>query len=55
MASAYKDNLISVEAGLKYFILGSLASCFILFGMVLLYGFAGTLNFLDLQLLCFEK
>jgi NADH-quinone oxidoreductase subunit N len=33
------------EAGIKYFILGTLASIFILFGSSLLYGFTGTIEF----------
>jgi NADH-quinone oxidoreductase subunit N len=41
----------SIEAGLKYFILGALSSGILLFGMSLLYGFTGLTNFLDLMLL----
>ncbi len=33
------------EAVLKYFILGAVASCFILFGISFIYGFSGTTNF----------
>lgn len=43
-ASQKKSNL-SVEASLKYFILGSIASGFILFGSSILYGVSGSLNF----------
>ena len=35
----------SAEAGLKYFILGALASGILLYGVALLYGFSGTTNF----------
>ena len=35
----------SAEAGLKYFVLGALASGILLFGMSLVYGFAGTTSF----------
>src|SRR3546814_19887363 len=35
----------SSEAGLKYFILGALASGILLFGVSLLYGFSGTTDF----------
>ena len=35
----------SVEAGLKYFVLGALASGILLFGISLTYGFAGTTSF----------
>jgi NADH-quinone oxidoreductase subunit N len=35
----------SAEAGLKYFVLGALASGIMLYGISLLYGFTGTMNF----------
>lgn len=38
------QSAFSTEGGIKYFILGSLASSFILFGMSLIYGFTGSLN-----------
>jgi len=41
----------SIEAGLKYFILGALSSGFLLFGASLIYGFTGMTNFLDLMIL----
>jgi len=41
----------SIEAGLKYFILGALSSGLLLFGSSLLYGFTGLTNFLDLTVL----
>jgi proton-translocating NADH-quinone oxidoreductase chain N len=41
----------SIEAGLKYFILGALSSGILLFGSSLLYGFTGLTNFLDLTVL----
>lgn len=41
----------SVEAGLKYFILGAISSGFLLFGASLIYGFTGMTNFLDLMIL----
>ena len=45
LASIQRDSLRSTEAGLKYFVLGSLASGITLFGMSLVYGFTGTLQF----------
>jgi NADH-quinone oxidoreductase subunit N len=45
MASYERDNLKSTEAGLKYFVLGSLASGMMLFGISLIYGFSGTIGF----------
>jgi len=41
----------STEAGLKYFILGAFSSGLLLFGCTLIYGFTGTTNFSDLQLI----
>lgn len=43
VASQRKDGL-AVEAAVKYFIMGALASVFILFGMSLLYGLTGNLD-----------
>ena len=45
LASMSRDSLKSTEAGLKYFVLGALASGMLLFGASLVYGFAGTTNF----------
>jgi NADH-quinone oxidoreductase subunit N len=45
LASFSRDHAKSSEAGLKYFVLGSLASGMMLFGMSLVYGFAGTTGF----------
>lgn len=41
LASFHRDSARSAEAGLKYFILGALASGLLLYGMSLVYGFAG--------------
>ncbi|GBR07774.1 NADH-quinone oxidoreductase subunit NuoN [Acetobacter oeni] len=40
-----RDRLGAAEAGLKYFILGSLASGLLLYGMSLVYGYAGTMEY----------
>jgi len=45
LAAFDRDNPRPAEAGLKYFILGSLASGMLLYGASLIYGFAGTTNF----------
>ncbi len=45
MASIMRNDLKSTEAGLKYFVLGALASGMLLYGSSLVYGFAGTTNF----------
>ena len=45
LAAFLRDDARSAEAGLKYFVLGALASGILLFGMSLTYGFAGGTNF----------
>jgi NADH-quinone oxidoreductase subunit N len=48
LASLKRYSFYSTEAGIKYFVLGSIASCFLLLGISLVYGFLGTTNFVDL-------
>ena len=55
LASFKIYNNYSTEAGLKYFILGAFSSGLLLFGCSLIYGFTGTTNFHDLQLLFVTK
>lgn len=45
VAAIRRDTLRSSEAGLKYFVLGALSSGILLYGVSLVYGFAGTTNF----------
>jgi len=45
LASYRRSDARSAEAGLKYFVLGSLASGILLYGISLLYGFTGTTDF----------
>jgi NADH-quinone oxidoreductase subunit N len=45
LASYRRSDERSAEAGLKYFVLGALASGILLYGVSLLYGFTGTTNF----------
>jgi NADH-quinone oxidoreductase subunit N len=45
LASFARDSVRSTEAGLKYFVLGAVASGMLLYGASLVYGFAGTTNF----------
>ncbi len=49
MAAFKKDSSFSVDAGLKYFILGAFSSSLFLFGSSILYGVSGTTNFEDLK------
>ena len=48
LAASNRDNLLSAEAGVKYFVLGALASGIFLFGCSLVYGFSGTADFAKL-------
>lgn len=45
MAAFRRDTLRSSEAGLKYFVLSALSSGLLLYGISLVYGFAGTTGF----------
>ncbi|MHC8493819.1 NADH-quinone oxidoreductase subunit NuoN [Thalassospira sp. SM2505] len=45
VAAIRRDTVRSTESGLKYFILGSIASGILLYGMSMVYGFTGTTNF----------
>jgi NADH-quinone oxidoreductase subunit N len=45
LASYRRMDDRSAEAGLKYFVLGALASGILLYGISLLYGFTGTMSF----------
>lgn len=45
LAAFRRDHAASSEAGLKYFVLGAMASAILLYGLSLLYGAAGTTQF----------
>jgi NADH-quinone oxidoreductase subunit N len=45
LAAYRRSDERSAEAGLKYFVLGALASGILLYGISLLYGFTGTMSF----------
>lgn len=49
MASFKKESAFSIDAGLKYFILGAFSSGLFLFGSSILYGIGGSTNFEDLK------
>ena len=51
LATLNKDSHSSVSAGLKYFLLGGLSSCFILLGAGLIYSYTGLTNFESLYTL----
>jgi NADH:ubiquinone oxidoreductase subunit 2 (subunit N) len=45
LATFYKESRIVTAAGLKYFLLGALSSCFILLGSAFIYAFSGLTKF----------
>ncbi len=45
---ARRRRLLSQEAAVKYFLLGAFASAFFLYGLALLYGFAGSVRLADI-------
>ena len=51
LTSTQKKSILSIEAGLKYFILGSIASSFILFSSSIIYAITGSLNFNNIFLI----
>jgi NADH-quinone oxidoreductase subunit N len=48
LVSFQKNRLVSLEAAVKYLILGALSSAFLVFGIALIWGTTGKLNFNDL-------
>ncbi|MCK7472525.1 MAG: hypothetical protein MZV49_00910 [Rhodopseudomonas palustris] len=56
MLAAFKKNsTYSIEAGLKYFILGAFSSGLFLFGSSLIYGLSGSVSFADFKDLFFGR
>jgi len=45
---ARRKRLISQEAALKYFLIGAFTSAILLYGVALLYGYAGSVHFADI-------
>ncbi|MXW75297.1 MAG: NADH-quinone oxidoreductase subunit N [Acidimicrobiaceae bacterium] len=50
MAALHVRRSESLEAGLKYFVLGAFSSAFLLYGMALVYGATGSLNLHEIRL-----
>jgi len=48
LVSFQRSRLVSLEAGVKYLILGALSSSFLVFGIALIWGTTGKLNFTEL-------
>src|SRR6266478_1249013 len=53
LSTLYRNSIFATSAGLKYFLLGSLASCFILLGSGLIYTFTGLTNLESIYILIF--
>ncbi|MFJ2090042.1 NADH-quinone oxidoreductase subunit NuoN [Streptomyces sp. NPDC087901] len=47
-AVARRKRLMSQEAAVKYFLLGAFSSAFLLFGIALLYGYAGSVSYAEI-------
>jgi NADH-quinone oxidoreductase subunit N len=45
LAAFHRDNLRSSESGVKYFVLSSLSSGLLLYGITLVYGYTGSVDF----------
>ncbi len=48
LAAFHRDDKRASEAGVKYFTLGALSSAILLFGLSLLYGYAGATNYAEI-------
>ena len=49
LVSFSKEDFNSSEAGVKYFVIGSLSTCIFLFGSSLIYGLVGSTNFSEIS------
>ena len=49
LTSFQRAKLLSLEAGVKYLIIGALSTSFTVFGISLVYGISGKLNFADIS------
>ena len=55
IAAFHRDSVRSTEAGLKYFVLGALASGMLLYGASLIYGFSGGTAFVQISRALIER
>ena len=55
LVGSRKNDLKSNEAAMKYFIMGSFATCFLLLGMALIYGAVGSFDFREIALQCYTQ
>lgn len=50
LAAFFKDEKLSIESGIKYFVIGAFSSALLLYGMSFLYGLSGTTDLLSMRL-----
>lgn len=50
LAAFYKDSKTSVEAGIKYFIVGAFSSALLVYGISFLYGMSGTTDLIQMKI-----
>ncbi len=50
LAAFFKDDKLSVEAGMKYFVVGAFSSALLLYGISFLYGMSGTTDLLQMKI-----
>ncbi len=50
LAAFFKDDKLSVEAGIKYFVIGAFSSALLLYGISFLYGMSGTTDLLQMKI-----
>lgn len=55
LAGSKRDNIYSNEAALKYFLMGSFATGFLLMGIALLYGYTGSIDVPTMQAALISK
>ncbi len=54
MAAFYKDDKLSVESGIKYFIIGAFSSALMVYGMSFLYGLTGSTDLAQMKVAFFK-
>jgi len=50
LAATLREGILSIESAIKYFSLGAISTSIFLFGISILFGIVGALDFLEIQL-----
>ncbi len=50
LAAFFKDDKLSLEAGIKYFVVGAFSSALLLYGISFLYGLSGTTDLVQMKI-----